>query len=578
LSAKGFSRAGEIARFIESSGPGGTVVAFTHVDPFIRLNRALLWVVRAEERAVSRPNAKETDPRKKPRVVLALPDEDWARELAESLHRAGFVPHRAPSPDTASLAVLYRNPAAVFLDASFIATAGYRYFDSLRANAPDVPVIVLTDATDEHVRLKCLTLGAEDCLVRPFNAAEGVFRVRRAVQRQNTLRELADTKAEATNRSRQDRADMGILRNQMRKSVTLLQRAVDFHQRLTPDGNEATLQALFLRHLSVQTGVTRLAYLAPSHEGASWMSACASWGVPTRLTDRIRMPAGGELARMLQMTALPLVVDRLASFPGLRLELGIVSAGGFTACVPLLQKGELFAVLLLGEGRSGGAPDEETLRMCQFLGSALVPTLAAQSGWTAERHVSAETLGFLVNTLEARNPYLRGHSQCVAVLAEDIGKQLGMQGVELSRLTSAALLHDIGRFETDAALWMQTEPLDDEDWKMIRRHPEAGAAILEAASWPEEVVAAVRHHHEHWDGGGYPSGLRGQSIPWLARILAVADALEALRSPRPQRSALSEEEALETLSGDSGSRYDPHVVAVAGRLLESTPPPASVAS
>jgi putative nucleotidyltransferase with HDIG domain len=534
------------------------------------LSEALLWIVGDGERAVTRPNAKETKLEQTTRVVLALPDEDWARELAESLHRAGFVPHRAPSPETASLAVVYRNPTAILLDASFIETAGFRFFDSLRLKAPDVPVIVLADATDEQVRLKCLTLGAEDCLVRPFAAPEAVLRVRRAVERRRVLRELTDTKTEADNRSRQDRLDMGILRNQMRRSVTLLQRAVDFHQRLEPDGNEATLHALFLRHLSVQTGVDRLAYLAPSHRGGSWMAACASWGVPTRLTDRIRIPAGGELAGLLKTTALPLVVDRMASFPGLRLELGILSAGGFTACVPLLQKGELFAIILLGEGRSGGAPDEETLRLCQFLGSALVPTLAAQSRWTAERHISAETLGFLVTALEARNPYLRGHSERVAALAEGIGVELGMKGAELSRLTTAALLHDVGRFEIDAALWSQKAPLDENDWELIRQHPDAGAAILEDASWPAEVVAAVRHHHERWDGSGYPSGLSGQSIPWLARILAVADALAALRSPRPQRPALSRGEVLEVLAQDRGSRYDPYVVDVAIRTPETS--------
>jgi DNA-binding response OmpR family regulator len=188
-------------------------------------------------------------------VVLAVPEEDWTRDLADALHRAGYLPHRAPSPETASLAVTYRNPNAVLIDASFIETAGYRFFDSMRIAAPGVPLIVMADAEDEQLRLKSLMLGAEDCLVRPFAPQEAVLRVRRALERKNALGELKSKKTAADQRSERDRTDLGALRAQMRRSVTLLQRAVDFHQRLEPDGDEGTLHAMFLRHLSVQIGV-----------------------------------------------------------------------------------------------------------------------------------------------------------------------------------------------------------------------------------------------------------------------------------------------------------------------------------
>jgi HD-GYP domain-containing protein (c-di-GMP phosphodiesterase class II) len=220
------------------------------------------------------------------------------------------------------------------------------------------------------------------------------------------------------------------------------------------------------------------------------------------------------------------------------------------------------AVLLLGEGKAGGVPDEETLRLAQFLASSLVPTLAAQNRWAEDRHVSAETLRFLVSALEARNPYLRGHSQRTALLAERIGMRLGMKGAELSRLTTAALLYDIGWFEINAAFWSKEGPLGPEDWKLVKRHPEEGARILTEASWPESVVAAVRHHHERWDGTGYPQGLRQQAIPWPARIIAVADALEALTRPRAHRPALSLADALRLLRDESEIQFDPNVVDV----------------
>lgn len=495
-----------------------------------------------------------------PRVILAIPDDDGFRDLGDALHRAGFIPHRTPTAETTALAVTYRSPVAVFLDASLVASAGFRFFDSLRLVAPGIPVIVIADAADEELRLRALTLGAEDCLARPFAPQEAVLRLRRALDRRQVVRDLGSRREEAAGRIERDKSDIGALRAQLHRSVTLLQRAVDFHQRLEPGGDAAGLQALFLRNLSVQIGVDRLVYLGPSHTDASWFTARASWGIPQRLTERMRIPARGELVKLLEATGSPFALDRVRGLPGLRLESGILAAGGFGACVPLLQKGGVFGLIALGEMRTGGAPDDERLRLAHFLSSALVPTLSAQDRWSRERHISAETLRFLVSCLEARSPYLRGHSLRVARLAEGIGLRLGMSDSELSRLTTSALLHDIGRFEVDVAFWSKEGPLGPEDWKLIRRHPGEGARILGEASWPEPVLDAVRYHHERWDGSGYPRGLHHQAIPWNARIVAVADAMEALTSPRPQRPARSPAEALDLIRSVSGADYDPAVV------------------
>jgi putative nucleotidyltransferase with HDIG domain len=516
--------------------------------------------------ALSQPK-KEVKEKDSTRIVLAIPDEEWAEELSDAFQRAGFTPHRTPSAETAVLAAGYRTPLAVLLDGTLLETSGFQLLDALRLQGSGAPVLVITPAEASQLRLKAMLWGAEDCLTRPFDPQEAVLRVRRLLESRKAILRLEESRGEAEKRSESDRDDARSLREDLRRNAILLQRAVEFHRRLSLTGDRTAVEIQFLRHLSLETGVDRLAYLAARHSEASWLVTQASWGVPHRLAVQLRLPANGELAALLKTGGTPLVVDRLGSLPPLRLELGILAAGGFRACVPLMLKNDLFAVVLLGEGKSGGTPSSETLRLAHFLSSAMVPGLAAQESWDRERTVSAGTLGFLVASLEAKSPYLQGHSARVAGWAESLGLELGMGQDDLSALSASALLHDIGRFQTDLALWSKSDPLVADDWDRIRKHPVDGASILAEASWPGRVLAAVRHHHERWDGSGYPLGLRGQAIPWDARILAVADTLDALTSERPHRPALTPLDALQLLQRESGSQFDPTVVSAAERVL-----------
>jgi DNA-binding response OmpR family regulator len=320
------------------------------------------------------------DVQRSPRVVLALPESEGIQDLADTLHRAGFLPHKTPSPETASLAVAYRDPVAVLLDASFLRASGFRFLDSLRMTARDVPVLVIADADDEPMRLKCLMMGAEDCLVRPFAPQEAVLRIRRVVERSLAHRAMVREKDAIARRADAFQEDAGALRAELRRTVTMLQRAIDYHQRLDVAGGVEEITGGLLRNLSVQTGVGRMAYLAPSHPGASWMIPRSTIGIPDWMTERLRIPLEGELGGLFEATGAPLVVDRIRRLPALRLEAGILTAAGITAGIPLLSRGRLTGVVLLGETRTGGAPDQESLRLVQFLASALAPALELLAG------------------------------------------------------------------------------------------------------------------------------------------------------------------------------------------------------
>ncbi len=167
----------------------------------------------------------------------------------------------------------------------------------------------------------------------------------------------------------------------------------------------------------------------------------------------------------------------------------------------------------------------------------------------------------LTMAIEAKDPYTEGHSVRVAAYSEAMGKRLGLPSAQLDVIHRACLLHDIGKIAVDEGILHKGERLDRREKEKMDLHPLIGESILRPIEllWP--LLPGVRSHHEHYDGTGYPDGLKGNAIPVEARIMAVADAFDAMTSDRPYRRALSEQAALDELRRNAGTHFDPRVVA-----------------
>lgn len=163
----------------------------------------------------------------------------------------------------------------------------------------------------------------------------------------------------------------------------------------------------------------------------------------------------------------------------------------------------------------------------------------------------------LVVALEARDPHLRGHSARVAGLAAAIATAAGLPPMDVADIRLAGHLHDVGKIGIPDALLHKPGPLSDAEFAEVREHPELGARILASMTQLGPVIDYVRHHHERWDGSGYPAGLAGEAIPRGARILAIAEIFDALTTPRPYQRTLTAREALARLEELSGSWLDP---------------------
>jgi PAS domain S-box-containing protein/putative nucleotidyltransferase with HDIG domain len=210
----------------------------------------------------------------------------------------------------------------------------------------------------------------------------------------------------------------------------------------------------------------------------------------------------------------------------------------------------------------------------QFEGNNVVGAIGAISDITDQREAEIKleasykkldsimdgTALSMVSLLEIRDPYSAGHQRRVSILATAIAIEMGLPEEQVERIRIASLVHDIGKIHIPSEILSKPSPLRKTEFELLKGHPAAGAEIISRFAFPEDISTIVHQHHERLDGSGYPDGLKGDEILFEARILAVADVVEAMVSHRPYRPAHSFDEALEEISSRSGTLYDPAVV------------------
>jgi len=178
-----------------------------------------------------------------------------------------------------------------------------------------------------------------------------------------------------------------------------------------------------------------------------------------------------------------------------------------------------------------------------------------------------ETINALVSALERRDPYTAGHQKRVTNIACMLAEEMGLSNELVDGLRFAGLVHDVGKIQIPTEILIKPDHLSDIEFVMIKMHPQIGYDILKAIDFPFPVAPIILQHHERLDGSGYPACLRGEEIMLEARILAVADVVEAMSSHRPYRPALGTDKAMEEISQNKGVLYDPKVVDACLKVL-----------
>lgn len=209
---------------------------------------------------------------------------------------------------------------------------------------------------------------------------------------------------------------------------------------------------------------------------------------------------------------------------------------------------------------------------CLALGTVLFITRHSSAGLQrAHRRLEADfraLLGALETLADLKDPHAEGHTHRVQAMAAALATEMGIPSQELATIRTAAGLHDIGKIGVPEAAFAKSGPLTPVDWERIKAHPEIGADVISPVAELQATRGIIRHHHERFDGFGYPARLSGRGIPLGARIIAVADAFVAMTSARPHRGPVPAPDALGEIRRQSGRQFDPAVVSALERLAD----------
>jgi len=243
------------------------------------------------------------------------------------------------------------------------------------------------------------------------------------------------------------------------------------------------------------------------------------------------------------------------------------ACGGEVLCDPVTHDGVTIGVLLAG-GKTGDDAEIASPEMQFFDAIAdFIGTFHENAArFEEQRAMAMETLSALTGTIDAKDPYTRGHSERVAWLAAEIALAMGHTPEQAQRIRVAGIVHDIGKIGVPERILCKPGKLDDEEFAAIKRHPQIGYDILKNITLMSDTLPGVLHHHERWDGRGYPHGLAGEAIPLQARIIGLADTFDAMSSSRSYRQAMPRERVLAEIARCSGTQFDPEVAAAFSRV------------
>jgi len=335
-------------------------------------------------------------------------------------------------------------------------------------------------------------------------------------------------------------------------------------------------------------------YIFDEEEKAYFLRAAR---YPSKIDQRIEFSSEEAIITWLKENRQPIVLEEIEHWlreeqlrphkEVLTSDLAMIkmrlSSLGASICIPsFYHKDELLGLLVLGDKKTGDLYTQDDLELLNSLAdeaafairnSILYRKLQKKADeiskiYEKEQTMFAHAAAAFANAIDARDPYTHGHSQrvtgyCMALVDQMEESRFG--GKERykwfkQRLNIAGLLHDIGKIAIPDNILQKKGKLNDEEWEKMKQHPVIGAKVLGYVRGLWDIVSAVRHHHERYDGGGYPDGLKEESIPFMSRVMAVADTFDAMTSNRPYRKAMTAEVTKQEINNNSTTQFDPYVV------------------
>ncbi|MGD8563532.1 MAG: response regulator [Desulfarculaceae bacterium] len=437
-----------------------------------------------------------------------------------------------------------------FLDLKMPGMTGVEVLSAIKNIDQTLPVVIMTGYPSLDAAIDTMRQGASDFLVKPFSLQQVKASLERVVREQRLLKENLRLSERLKHQEKIEKLNQELQRRiHQQNTIHQISEATD--QLHTSEEIYQGMADLAVRFLDAQR-VAALLLDRSTHQ----LLIIAVNGFPQEVVGRTAGILGQGVAGKVAAEGEPMLgspkMDPVMD--------AVLPVQDNYFCLPIKIRDEVFGVMVAAD-KHGGAPFKgEDIFIARFLldkAALNIENIALYESMVNNLH---STLGALVSAMEAKDPYTRRHSRRVTNLSVLTAQRMGLDIDQVESLRFAAYLHDIGKIGVKDYVLLKESRLTEEEYEQIKQHPVIGEAIIKDMDLAESERAIIRHHHERWDGKGYPDGIGGEEIPLLARIVSVADAFDAMTSHRPYRTAKSRVEAVEELMRCSEQQFDGEVV------------------
>lgn len=473
--------------------------------------------------------------------ILIIDDEDSIRQLCSAVLTSEDYLIRSASNGIEALKLVGFEPFDLILtDIRMPGMDGLQFIISIRGIDAETPIVVITGHGTVETAIESLKLGVQGFLMKPF-----------------TIKELKGAVHDAFIKTRLMKENI-----RLRALMPLFETAKMLMSQIDLDQLLGTIVDAAMKDTRADRGSLMLL------DEKRWeLRIAASSGLPPELISSSREKIGKGISGWVAEKGKPLLISNSSSLdPALSESMrdgGISSA----LCVPLIIKEKVIGVLNLSKTRTEDQftnADQEMLSV--LCGQAAIAIENARLYMRLEDSYLS-TIIALSAAVEARDSYTIGHMHHISEYSTAIAKELGLGNEEIADIRIAGLLHDLGKIGIPDNILLKPGKLSEAEYDIMKSHPTVGVRIVESIESLKNSSVIIGSHQEQYDGEGYPNGLKGVDIPLGARILAVADAFDAMTTTRPYRKAMSYKEAFEEIKRCSGTQFDPEVVKCFTKVL-----------
>lgn len=465
------------------------------------------------------------------RRILVVDDEISICEIVSAyLQKSGYTVFPAQNAEQAIRILQEREVDIVLSDIKMPGMSGVDLLKWIKEYNSFLPVIITTGFPTLDTAIEALKLGAYDYLTKPFHLEEIREKVSRALQAR-----------------------------QLQEDNLLFSKLVSLHEVTKVLSSTHSLDQLNERFIDYSVKISR------SHGGALFFSNTAQQLQVAHTTpepfDRTfwELPVFVYGSQWVVHNGDPLVIERgITALPE-----GMPPLPEFVQSYivfPLKTPKRVLGALNLVRAQNSIAYSNVDLEIINVLASQASISIENARLYQNIRDNYLKTISGFALAVEAKDKYTHGHSENVMKYTVILAQHLGLAVKEIEQIKYAGLLHDIGKIGVDESILNKPGKLTLEEFEQIKKHPELGSRILANVPFFESLVPLIRHHHEYYNGEGYPDGLANEQIPFGARILSISDAFEAMTSNRPYRKALSHEKAFEIIDKEKNGQFDPDIV------------------